>query len=131
MPPPAPGELRQDGEMRFCCRVGGGDEEHHIGGTVRGSEVDAGGEPREGERGDTHRCTLGVRDRDAAGEPGLVLQFAGPGVVEQSLTAAGPSLRGDAIGERADDRCLVWTEVGIDADEFGGDGVGHGDLQWS
>ena len=46
----AAGELREHREVRLGSTLGGGDEEHEVGGAVRRTEVDAGLQPREGER---------------------------------------------------------------------------------
>lgn len=103
----ATGELRQHRQVRLCRGVGGGDEEHEVGGAVWRPEVDAGRKPGEREARRGHRGALGVRNGDAAGKAGLVLLLARPGVIEEPLRAVGAPLRGDLLGEGADDRGFV------------------------
>ena len=78
-------ELRQHREVRLGGTLGRRDEEDEVGGAVGGAEVDAGLQPREGERRLGDGGALGVRDRDAAGEAGLVLLLARPRVGEERL----------------------------------------------
>ena len=71
-----------------------------------------------------------MRDGDAAWKAGLVLLLARPRVPEEGVGVGGASFGDDARGERSDDRRLVGAEPHVKADELGGDGLGHDDLQW-
>ena len=115
--------------MRFGRTLGRRDQEDEVGGAIGGAEVDARGEAREGEGGLGDGGALGVRDRDAAGEPGLILLLARPGVGEQRLGVGRAALRDDALRERSDDGSLVAAEPDVETDELRCDGLGHDDLQ--
>ena len=127
----APGELRQHREVGLGSALGSGDEEDQVGGAVGCAEVDTGLQPGERERRRDDRGALRVRNRDAAGQAGLVLLLTRPRVGEQRLRIGGAALLGDTGRESTDHRRLVGAERGVERHQLWRDGLGHDDLQWS
>ena len=125
-------EAGQQLHVLGAAGFGRGDQERQVGGAVGRAEVDGRLQPRETDRRRVDVRRAAVRDRDAAGQPGGRLFFAGHRGGGQSVGVGGAPGVGEPADEAADHGLLVGARVDVEQNQAGvddgsGSGAGHGD----
>ena len=126
------GQAGQQLHVLGAAGFGRRDQERQIRRAVGCAEVDGRRQPREPDRGRVDVWRSAVRDRDAAGQPGGRLLFAGHRGGGQSVGVGGAPGVGEPADETPDHGLLVSACVDVEEYEIGiddgpGGGAGHGD----